>query len=142
MSLKINIRLNAQSEDLQKIITRINTDLQSGITDITQKVAKATAVTNRVTELQSQIEALGTSNNELLAENQLLREKLLHPEFAQKKYNLIFHRMCEMKGTIDEEINNLLDNMFSNEDVYTEIRCNQITIDMAYRLGKAKPSYN
>ena len=50
--------------------------------------------------------------------------------------------MCEMKGTIDEEINNLLDYMFSNEDVYTEIRCNQITIDMAFRLGNAKPNYN
>ena len=32
--------------------------------------------------------------------------------------------------------------MFSNEDVHTEIRCNQITIDMAYRLGKDKPKYN
>ena len=47
-----------------------------------------------------------------------------------------------MKGTIDEEINNLLDNMFSNEDIHTEIRCNQITTDMAYRLGKAKTNYN
>ena len=47
-----------------------------------------------------------------------------------------------MKGTIDEKINNLLDNMFSNEDVHTETRCNQITIDIAYRLGKDKPNYN
>ena len=43
---------------------------------------------------------------------------------------------------IYEGINSLLDNMFSNEDVHTEIRCNQITIDMAYRLGKARPNYN
>ena len=112
------------------------------ITYITQKVAKATAVTSRVTELESQIEALGTSNNELLAENQLLREKLLCFKFTQKKYNLIFHGICETKGTIDEEINNLLDNMFSNEDAHTEIRCNQITTDMAYRLVKAKPKCN
>ena len=62
--------------------------------------------------------------------------------FAQNKYNLIFHRIHEMKGTIDEKINNLLDNMFSNEDVHTEIRHNQITIDMAYRLGKARHNYN
>ena len=47
-----------------------------------------------------------------------------------------------MKCMINEEINNLLDNMFSNEDVHTEIRCNQITIDMASRLGEAKPNYN
>ena len=47
-----------------------------------------------------------------------------------------------MKGTINEEINNLLDNMFSNENVHTEIRHNQITIDKANRLCKAKPSYN
>ena len=113
-----------------------------GIANITQKVAKATAVTDRVTELEYLIEVLGTSNNELLAENQLLREKLLHFKFTQKKYNLIFHRICQMKGTVNEEINNLLDNMFSNEEVHTEIRCNQITIDMAYRLGNAKPNYN
>ena len=47
-----------------------------------------------------------------------------------------------MKGTINEEIYNLLDNMFSNEDVHTEIICNQITIDTAYRLGEAKPNCN
>ena len=36
MTLKINTRLNAQSEDLEKKnITKINTDLQLGITDIT-----------------------------------------------------------------------------------------------------------
>ena len=69
-----------------------------GITDITQEVAKVTAVTDRVTELGSQTEALGTSNNELLAEDQLLREKLLHLKFAQKKYNLIFHRIHKTKG--------------------------------------------
>ena len=57
-------------------------------------------------------------------------------QFAQKKYNLIFHGICEMKGMIDEEINDLLDNVFSNEDVHTEIRCNQITIDIAYRLER------
>ena len=32
--------------------------------------------------------------------------------------------------------------MLSKEDAHKEIRCNQITIDMAYRLGKAKLNYN
>ena len=36
----------------------------------------------------------------------------------------------------------MLDSMFSNGDVHTEIRINQITVDVAYRLGKAKPYYN
>ena len=130
---KNNIRLNAQSEDLErKTIAKISSDLQSGITDITQEVAKATAVTDRVTELESQVEALGTSKNELLAKNQLLKEKVLHLEIAQKKYNLTFYGICEMKGMINEEINNLLENMFSNEDVHTEIRCNQITLNSTY----------
>ena len=40
------------NQKIYKKITKINTDLQLGITDITQEVAKATAVTNRVTELE------------------------------------------------------------------------------------------
>ena len=32
--------------------------------------------------------------------------------------------------------------MFTNEDLHTEIRSNQNTIDTAYRLGKTKPNYN
>ena len=32
--------------------------------------------------------------------------------------------------------------MSSSEDVHTDIRYSQVTTDMAYRLGKAKPNCN
>ena len=54
--------------------------------------------------------------------NWQLKDKILHLEYSQKKFNLIFHGIRETNATCEEEINNLFDTMFGDDDVHTVIR--------------------
>ena len=59
--------------------------------------------------------------NTLVKVNQQLKDKILHLEYPQKKFNLIFHDTRETNATCEEEINNLFDTMYGDDDVNTVI---------------------
>ena len=61
------------------------------------------------------------------------KNKILHLEYSQKKFNLIFHGKRETDATCEEEINNLCDTMFGDDDIHMLIRQNHVSVYIAYQ---------
>ena len=80
--------------------------------------------------------------NILAKVNQQIKDKILCLEYSQKKFKLIFHGIRETNATCEEEINNLFDTMFGDDDIHMVIRRNNVLIDIAYQLGNFRPGFN
>ena len=131
-------RINILEQDLKTL----RSELQENLHEIKEEIKNCCQITNKVSNLETEIEILQKNNSELKSKNSKLKERIVQLDYAMKSRNLVFYGIKENEQNSVDQIQDILTHIFQDVSIETEIKHREIQIDQAYRLGKQKQNYN